>query len=301
MKKRVCILISTYNGEKYIGEQIDSILKQTFDNWILVIRDDGSLDNTKEILVKYAQVDERINVIPGDNVGFEKSFFELLRCAPSADYYAFADQDDIWIDDRLGKSILRFESNNAIPEMVCCNYYFYNDETCKQTLRFRREPRVSLANALMEPTFLGFTQMINSKAREIIVNNLERHGVYSHDWWSYMVCAGLGKVIYEPAPCVNYRRHANNVSYSSGISLKKYFVRFKKYFKNGYMSVLQNQCLDFNQVFGQECKDEDRKLLELFSSDSLINCIKKCLYKGRYRQRCIEEILLRVMMLLGRV
>ena len=98
--KKVAVLLSTYNGEKYVGAQIHSILTQNYKNIEIVVRDDGSKDKTVEIIKEYMQKYSNIVLHQGENLGFIKSFFELLKYE-DADYYAFADQDDIWLPNKI--------------------------------------------------------------------------------------------------------------------------------------------------------------------------------------------------------
>ena len=101
----IYIVMSTYNGEKVIRPQIDSILAQTWQNWKLVIRDDGSTDQTRSILEEYQASDGRIQIIYGENVGFSRSFFMALAACGEDGYYAFSDQDDIWKPEKLQRSV----------------------------------------------------------------------------------------------------------------------------------------------------------------------------------------------------
>ena len=97
----VTVVMSTYNGEKYISEQIDSILKQNCVRVKLYIRDDGSKDNTRQMIEEYAKRYDNIYYEFGENVGFSKSFLYALKNAPDAQYYAFSDQDDVWSEDKI--------------------------------------------------------------------------------------------------------------------------------------------------------------------------------------------------------
>lgn len=104
-KPTVSVLMSTYNGAKYIREQIDSILNQKDVNVELLIRDDGSSDNTAEICKEYQKKNTNIRFYQGENIGVGKSFMELLKKAPEADYYSFSDQDDVWLEDKLSRAV----------------------------------------------------------------------------------------------------------------------------------------------------------------------------------------------------
>ena len=120
----VNVLMSTYNGEKYLSQQIESIINQkgNFD-LRLIIRDDGSTDSTPEILEKYAKKYPKIiSYYLEGNKGYNFAFFELLRFSPQADFYAFSDQDDVWIENKLDFAIKALQSaNNNIPLLYSCS------------------------------------------------------------------------------------------------------------------------------------------------------------------------------------
>ena len=103
--KKVAVVLSTYNGEKYVKEQLDSILKQTYKNVEIIVRDDGSKDSTVEIIKEYQEKHKNIKLVVGENLGFIKSFFELLKIA-EADYYSYADQDDIWVKNKIELAVV---------------------------------------------------------------------------------------------------------------------------------------------------------------------------------------------------
>ena len=103
--KKVAILMSTYNGEKYLKEQIESLLAQTYGNIEIYIRDDGSKDNTIKIIKNYKEKYNNIVLKEGKNIGFINSFFELLNLCNDADYYAYCDQDDVWMNDKIERAV----------------------------------------------------------------------------------------------------------------------------------------------------------------------------------------------------
>lgn len=111
----VNILMSTYNGEKYLREQIDSIMNQTDVNIILTIRDDGSSDGTIQIIEEAKNsYPDKIVLFIGENVGYRKSFLELLKLSQDSDYYGFADQDDVWLPEKCTKAIKCLKKNNSL-------------------------------------------------------------------------------------------------------------------------------------------------------------------------------------------
>ena len=124
--KKVAVLLSTYNGEKYVGAQIHSILTQTYKNLVLVVRDDGSKDKTVKIVKEFMENNSNIKLVEGKNLGFIKSFFELLKYE-DADYYAFADQDDIWLPNKISLAVESLNKlEDDVPNMAFSNSDYYD-------------------------------------------------------------------------------------------------------------------------------------------------------------------------------
>lgn len=125
--KKVAVVLSTYNGEKYIKKQIDSILRQTYKNIEIYVRDDGSKDKTVEILKRYEN-DRKIKLYVQENVGFIKSFFKCLSFCDDADYYAFCDQDDEWNEDKIERAVNLLNEKEQVKPLLYFSDYDYYDE-----------------------------------------------------------------------------------------------------------------------------------------------------------------------------
>lgn len=303
MKKcKVKVLLSAYNGEKYISQQIDSILQQTYDNIELYVRDDGSKDGTYAILEEYEKK-ALITLIKGNNKGFIASFFDLLKYCGEADYYAFADQDDVWNENKIEMAIEKMEkANQNIPVLYFSNYDFYTQDLEYQGVGNRGIKKPSFLNSLLDCMPLGFNIVFNKKAYEAVVNCIPQNSC-GHDWWMYMVCAGLGQVIYDERPTVKYRRHSSNVS-AGGMSFWKFQIwRFKKFFLNNYFANIRNQLMEFEELYGASLKDKDRKVLALFTGKryNIVNTIKKLCYPHCFRQSINEELMVRCLFILGKL
>ena len=122
MNRRILVLVSTYNGERYLSQQLDSILNQKGVNVSVLVRDDGSSDNTIRILEDYEKRNQNLHYYQGTNVGPIMSFFDLLNQAKGYEYYAFCDQDDVWDDDKLSSAILLLDKEpDSLPVLYCSN------------------------------------------------------------------------------------------------------------------------------------------------------------------------------------
>jgi rhamnosyltransferase len=140
MKEKIDILMATYNGEKYIHEQIESIINQTYKNWRLLISDDGSVDGTVEIIKKYIKKDKRIELIEDNlgNLGVVKKFRELLKRA-EADYIMFSDQDDIWLNNKIERTlneVFKFKERIEAPLLIHSDSFIMNNDTKVKKKRF---------------------------------------------------------------------------------------------------------------------------------------------------------------------
>ena len=130
--KKVNVLMSTYNGEAYIREQLDSLYHQTYQNIDVYIRDDGSTDGTYSIVEEYSQKSNdkiRFIVIPSNdkNLGYPDCFWELLRVVPKADYYSFCDQDDWWYPRKIEEAVLTLNTiDESIPALTFCKFDYYD-------------------------------------------------------------------------------------------------------------------------------------------------------------------------------
>lgn len=151
--KKITVVMSAYNGSKYIEAQLDSIFQQVGVKVQCYVRDDGSTDDTLQVLKKYASTSGELIICEGENIGWERSFLLALKDAPQADYYAFADQDDIWFEDKLisGIKMLEKEGSKNKPCMYHCNKISVTEDLKPLAHQVRRTPRpLNRQNALIQ-------------------------------------------------------------------------------------------------------------------------------------------------------
>lgn len=211
------ILLSTYNGEKFLADQIESIQAQTFTDWKLLIRDDGSKDGTQAIIQSFVDQDERIvwiNPDNSDNLGVIKSFHTLLKYE-KADFYCFSDQDDIWLPEKLAVQLKKAQQHSADTPLLV-----YTDlKVVDQDLQVLHESMIKtqsdhanteLIQELTENTVTGGVALLNQALAELWTGQ-EKHDLLMHDWYLGLLAATVGKLIYIDQPTELYRQHANNV------------------------------------------------------------------------------------------
>ncbi len=240
--KKVDILLATYNGEKYLKEQLDSILSQTYGEFRLLISDDSSTDNTKKILEEYTKKDKRIIVFCQEkNLGVIKNFEFLLNKVEN-DYYMFSDQDDIWKENKIEQSIKYLEEKNAdliytdlevVDEnlnVIYSSYWklkgFYN-----KVKKYNNFESLYLNNFVTGCTILSKKELI----KEVLpLPNTSKFVL--HDYWIPLILSQKHKIAYIEEPLIKYRQHKNNKIGSkkktnelkSFEEIRELFIRVKK-------------------------------------------------------------------------
>ncbi|HFZ6716187.1 TPA: glycosyltransferase family 2 protein [Streptococcus agalactiae] len=212
---KVNILMATYNGEKFLAQQIESIQKQTFKEWNLLIRDDGSSDKTCDIIRNFTAKDSRIRFINENehhNLGVIKSFFTLVNYEV-ADFYFFSDQDDVWLPEKLSVSLEATKHKASdVPLLVYTDLKVVNQElNILQDSMIRAQSHhanTTLLPELTENTVTGGTMMINHALAE---KWFTPNDILMHDWFLALLAASLGEIIYLDLPTQLYRQHDNNV------------------------------------------------------------------------------------------
>ncbi len=212
---KINILMSTYNGEKFLAQQIESIQSQTVTDWQLLIRDDGSSDGTRDIIRQYAAADARIAFINENdqtNLGVIKSFYALTKFE-EADVYFFSDQDDVWLPDKLAISLAAIEKEDTTqPLMVYTDLTVVNQNLEVMTESMIRSQsghaNTELVQELTENTVTGGVAMINHALAQFWTQTDQ---IIMHDWYLALLAAAFGKLIYIDQPGELYRQHDNNV------------------------------------------------------------------------------------------
>jgi glycosyltransferase involved in cell wall biosynthesis len=229
----VAILLATYNGARFLEDQLNSIANQTYKNWILFASDDGSQDETVSILNRYRirWGDNKLVIKHGPEKGFAMNFVTLL-CSEDihADFYAFADQDDVWHADKLHRALNTLKS---VPQGVPALYggrtltLDERNEIIGSSPLFTKAP--SFQNALVQSIMGGNTMVLNQSLKEKLKRvDYTVAALPSHDWWCYLVVTGLGGAcIYDPQPSVSYRQHNHNIV-GSNVGFMHRLRRFRR-------------------------------------------------------------------------
>ena len=294
------ILMSTYNGENYLREQLDSLLNQTYENIKILIRDDGSKDGTIQILKEYSEkYPNKIECIFDENIGVIKSFFELMKKSDEkCNYFAFCDQDDFWLKEKVEKAIEQIKEE--IPFLYCSNTILV-DENLKILKINNEKKEIDLNNILVENCATGCTVVINNKLLKLLKEkkiNLEN--VLMHDWWALIVSILFGEVYYDSESYIYYRQHGNNVVGSESNVLKKYLKKINNFKKKRKKNALKNQIEEMLKSYRNNMESITvEKLEEAIDNDSIVKRIKRFKTISLYRNNKFENLIFKFLYLCG--
>jgi Glycosyl transferase family 2 len=212
---RIAVLLSTYDGAGYLGDQLASLLAQTCPDWTLLWRDDGSGDGTPEIMAAWMRGAGRgrcAAVGPPGHLGPTPSFMALLRAAvDDADLVAFADQDDVWLPDKLARGAAALGAvPPGAPALYCARQVLVDAGLGHLGVSAPIRP-LGFPAALTQNVATGCTVMMNRHAASLVAGS-EPPSTSLHDWWTYLVVAAAGgRLIADPEPVVLYRQHPGNL------------------------------------------------------------------------------------------
>lgn len=296
----VQILMSTYNGEKYIEEQINSLLNQTYQNIEILIRDDGSIDKTIEILKKYeAKFPSKIKCIYGANIGVIKSFFELVNQADKKiEYFAFCDQDDFWLENKIEKAIQYI--NKKKPSL-----YFSNKIIVNEKLEILKEEKKliepSLNNSLVENLATGCTILINKKLMDFLKNKkIEFSNIIMHDWYIYILANLIGDVNFDQNAYIYYRQHSNNVVGNQVNFFKKYKKKIKTFLIQKDKKMLKKQALEIIEIYKEQIPIEKyNEVKKIFFTTSMSERHKNLKKFKLKRQGKIDDVIFKCLYVIG--
>lgn len=204
---KVCVLLSTYNGEKFLEEQLESIIAQEGVAVDILVRDDGSNDGTCHILDRW-QDDGKLRWYKGGNLGFALSFIDLVLKAPEYDYYAFCDQDDVWFSDKLKRAVCKLEAIEEPIKLYCSNVEYYKNGQAYGGIH-KVVPYFDKYTCLVRNIAPGCSMVFSPALKDLIASAPPRK-IIAHDFWIFQLAVLMGKVVYDFEPSMLYRQHENN-------------------------------------------------------------------------------------------
>lgn len=277
INSHVDILMSTYNGSRYVAEQIESIINQDYKNWTLLIKDDGSSDSTVDIVCDFARKDQRIKILADDgkNIGPALSFMNLLAQSKSP-YFMFSDQDDFWLPSKISLTLAEFrrkENNSDVPMLVFTDLQVVGENLELISPSFLRYQRISHAKSssfrreLLQNIVTGCAMGGNAALRRkgLAVMGGQAVSMIMHDWWLALVAYYFGSVSFIPDAPILYRQHSNNQLGAKGSGLFRYLAIAKSTGSlkriESYLNKVSIQNKLFAETFSDQIQISDRELL----------------------------------------
>ena len=264
-KNHIAILIATYNGEKYIREQLDSLLNQSYQDWEAYIHDDGSDDHTMDILEEYTlKYPKHFHIIKGDSTGGARNNFLFLIKQVKAELYMCCDQDDVWLPDKV-KITLDFMKEKDINNKPCLVYTDLKvvnkdldviSESMNSYQKLNCENN-SINHLLVQNVVTGCTMMFNRQLRDEIIKYQNSKSIIMHDWWASLIAAQMGEIYYLPEQTILYRQHGMNSVGAQETNLRSFL---KKVHKNERAKI-------FNSI--KMTQLQSKELVDVFSLSQL--------------------------------
>jgi len=237
---QIAILLGTYNGAKYIQEQLDSYIDQSHLDWILWASDDGSSDATVSIIRDFSDKvgSNRVHLLDGPKKGFAANFLSMVfRPEIKADAYAYSDQDDVWLRDKLEQAATFLDSVPPnIPALYCSRSLYVDENNCFITTSTSYKKPANFGNAIVQNIASGNTMVFNNAARACLLKLGKDAKLSLHDWITYIVVSAVGGHVYfDQKPTVRYRQHLGNLI-GMNIGVRATFNRVMMLFKGRFKS-----------------------------------------------------------------
>ncbi len=274
--KRITVLLATYNGSKHVGQMIDSVLAQEYTDFHLVLSDDGSKDDTPQILEEYAKKHPDEITLYRSGVRFgnaQDHFMHLLDQFHETSYIMFCDQDDYWHPDKMRKTLEKMQQIEKadLPAMVHTDLRVVDGELKEMDPSFMhysklKGERLALNQLLVQNVVTGCTMMVNKALAELACSRMPKERILMHDWWLALIAAAMGTTGYLDEATMDYRQHGNNVVGAKDTRSISYVL--KKIKNDGVRSAMAQthaQARIFADCFGPLMNDSARNTVQEYA------------------------------------
>ena len=275
----IAILLSTYNGEKYLETQLTSLINQNGVKADIYVRDDGSTDSTCNILNKW-QDRGLLKWYSGENKGFAMSFLDLVSKVGDYDYYAFCDQDDIWLPNKLERAVSCLETLETQIQLYCSNLYYYKDDKVAGLVKDNKTVYNNYT-CLVKNIATGCTIVFNRELKTILAQS-SPHNIIAHDFWAYQTAMLFGSVYYDEDAYIYYRQHDNN---KIGAKIGVYEI-WKRRIRDVFSSRKDGRALQAEELlkcYSDKISEESKEIIGIVANyKKSIWAQMKLLFDSRY-------------------
>ena len=288
--EKVCVLLSTYNGEKYLDEQIKSLLAQKNVDLTLLVRDDGSKDRTQEMLREWAEKEPAVCILEenfGTNYGVAKSFTYLLNCGtrmfPEISFFFFADQDDFWLETKCCRAVQRLTDQKTEPAL-----YFSAKKLVDGELKpLPRKDIIRLTGTFWDyfdrSNAFGCTMCMTRPLAEMLQNDRYYEKKFLHDNYIYRLCLAAGvPIVCDKAETILYRQHGANVT---GAAKRNLFRGIKRLFDRNRTHVIREMSEYLIKTHGKALNADNAAVMKLLSDSAHSVSAKLKLIKMYHKQK----------------
>ncbi len=295
------VLLSTYNGEKYLREQLDSLAEQELRPTKILIRDDGSTDGTLTILDEYSKKHDFISYYIGENLKPARSFWNLIENAEEADYYALCDQDDVWFKGKLKRAVELLEKeDNNIPLLYCSKYTLTDkdlnpiDSDVSSLYNFS-----DFAHALIYHTAPGCTFVFNEAARKKILEyDVNKEYCVIHDAIIHKVVTLFGKMILDNESHMYYRQHGDNQIGMNANVVKTFIGRVNRFLFGNIKHYRSDTAKSLLRVYGEDCDRESRELIDIVANYMNNDKLKReLLNRDCFKSYTVNDLFFKILVL----
>lgn len=281
-------------------QQLNSIYEQAYTPIKILVRDDGSTDETPTLLAGEQSRNTLTLLDAGGNLGATGSFFTLLRHAAQTktDYVAFCDQDDVWLPNKIERAVSYLASVSDRPALYCSRLEIVDQHL--RTLKLSDKPRkIGFGNALVENIATGCTMVLNRKALDLLCQR-RLPNVYVHDWWCYLVISCFGKIVFDDAAPIKYRQHGRNVIGAATNPISVWKRKFSRVI-NGRRWISEQAAI-FLELFSDRLSSSQSKLVtDICNAKSSYACRIRLARSGDiWRNKTLDNVILRLLILMNR-
>lgn len=275
---KIAILMATYNGARYLRAQLDSLLNQQEQDWQLIVSDDGSTDETPQILAEYqARLPQKITLLSHAPTGSSRANFMLLtRQAGAFDYVMYCDQDDVWLPQKVGMTLRKMREiegdQRQVPCLVHSDLSVVDEELKLQQESFfyssmLRPDRDPLHYLVIQNIVTGCTMMINHALWQLAVLPCDESAMRMHDMWFALIASSLGRIGFVNRPTMLYRQHSGNVVGAKNVRSLRYIAAAFSRLRQNRESIrqCQRQAGALADTLGDRLRAEQRALLTAYA------------------------------------
>ena len=303
---QVAILMCTRDGAAFLDEQLGSIADQSHTNWSLVVSDDGSTDETLDVLRHFAASRAQKTAIRnGPRKGVCANFLSLATDPTiDADYFAFSDQDDIWYKNKLDRALSWLVTvPHDMPALYCGRTELITSDGRPYGFSPLFTRPITFRNAIIQSLGGGNTMVFNKAAKRLL-ETVGMLDVVLHDWWMCQLLSAVGGAIrYDSQPAIKYRQHSGNLI-GSNLGWSARFVRIRMMLKGRFSDWNRKNIAALERVPTHLIKPQNIQVLQLFAKARAAPLLQRLYYlkrSGVYRQTWLGNIGLVVATLLKRI